>query len=90
MDMVSISMLMVQNMKENGKMISNMVLDLKNGLIKADIKDIMSIQRRKATVDIIGPMETNSLENGTTMPLMAKVSMCGLTEESTVDSGNKT
>jgi hypothetical protein len=90
MDMVSISMLTVPNMKENGEMTSNMVLVLKNGLMAVDTKDITKTPRSKVTVDITGPMATSSLVSGTTTPLMAKESMCGLTEESTAESGNKT
>jgi hypothetical protein len=46
-DMVFINIQTVSFIKVNGKMINNMVMELKHGLINLDFKDIMSKDKKK-------------------------------------------
>lgn len=51
-------------MKENGWMIYNMDLELKHGLIKQSLKDIISMVRKKDLESITGEMDQYILEIG--------------------------
>jgi len=63
-------MLMGQDMKVNGKTISNMEMVLSTGLMVVSTLDSMSTQRKMAEVDTFGLTETSTMVNGEIMPLM--------------------
>lgn len=58
--MVSIIILTALNMKEIGKMISNMERAMKHGPMEANSTDTMSIPRNKAKASTFGQMATST------------------------------
>ena len=89
-DMESWNMQMVQDMMENGTMISNMGLVSKHGLMGLNIKDTITKEWKLDLENIAGQMELVILENG----LIIHSMVTGLTNmemaEYTLDTGQTT
>lgn len=64
MVMVFIHIKMVQNMKDNGKMIYNMVKVLKYGMINLNILVHIKMEKNKVLVDMNGQINHILKENG--------------------------
>jgi hypothetical protein len=87
MDSVSISMLMDQNTKENGKMISSMVKATRRGLMEVNFMVTMLTQRKRVKVCIHGLTEINISVTGRIMLLLVSAFIYGAMEESMLENG---
>jgi hypothetical protein len=57
-------LIVIENIKDNGKMILNMVKEFRILLMGVFIKDFMSMVSQKALVGILGQMDNFMKENG--------------------------
>lgn len=87
MDLVSISMPMDQNTKENGKMISSMVKAMRHGLMEVSFMVTMLTQRKKVKVCIHGLTEINISVTGRIMLLLVSAFIYGAMEECMLENG---
>lgn len=88
-------MLMVQNMMDIGRMISRKVMELRHGLMEANMKDFIEKVRRmgnhynkksiKVRENIIGLMGVFMLDSGKIIKFMGLGNIIGLMEEKYIE-----
>ena len=78
MDLVSTFILMVRNMKESGKKISNTVMALKLGATIVLMKDNIIRERSMALVSLLGRMGHTTMVNSKKTSSMATESITGM------------
>lgn len=90
MDTECTFMPMVQDMKENGEMISKKAKAERHGRIIVNTMDTMLTQRKRVEAFTSGLMAILTLEIGKIMPLMEMVSTFGAMAELTEENGRIT
>lgn len=88
-DMVYTGILMVQNFKAIGKMISKKDKDNNNGKINRNIKDNTKTEKSKVSENLFGVIIHDLKVNFSIMIYMVKVLIFGMMEESIKANGNK-
>ena len=70
-----------------GTKINSMVLERKDGMMQANIKDFIKMLPKKDKVNTAGLMEIDMLENGKIICLMVKAFSSGMIIECSLDNG---